>query len=232
MEHLLDNPVYNALTSGDEHLAQGIGMVRYFDPSVSPFAGFPIGYETGFDDLFSQLPAGRRILHATITPIEEPAGWQQMAYIKGSQFVYESSASNNEQPPTNNHLIVPLTSRNAEEMVQLAALTKPGPFDLRTIEFGRYYGIFENGRLAAMTGQRLHVYDLAEVSAVCTHPDFLGKGYATVLLQHQLDLILKSNKIPFLHVREDNERAIAVYERLGFKLRGAMHFYFLKRKSD
>jgi predicted GNAT family acetyltransferase len=116
-------------------------------------------------------------------------------------------------------------------MVQLAALTKPGPFALRTIDFGSYYGIFEAGRLAAMTGQRLHVYDHAEISAVCTHPDFLGKSYATTLLQHQLGLVLNDNKIPFLHVRADNARAISIYERLGFALNGPMHFYFLERKN-
>lgn len=232
MEHLLDNPVYNALISGDKHLAYGSGYVRYFDEAVSPFAGFPIGYEKGFRDLFEQLPPGRKILHATIAPMEEPPGWQQMAYIKGSQFVYDESSANNAQSSTNNDNIVPLTHNNAEEMVQLAALTKPGPFDLRTIDFGSYYGIFENGKLVAMTGQRLHVNNYAEVSAVCTHAASLGKGYATMLLQHQLNIILTNNKIPFLHVREDNARAIAVYKRLGFKLRGPMHFYFFKRKSS
>jgi ribosomal protein S18 acetylase RimI-like enzyme len=231
VEHLLDNPVYNALISGDAHLAKGTGIIKYFDERVSPFAGFPISYTAGFDDLFSQLPPARKILHATITPIDEPEGWQQVAYIKGSQFVYDTSVINIEQSTTVKPEIVSLTPANAEEMVQLAALTRPGPFDLRTIEFGSYYGIFENGVLAAMTGQRLHVYDYAEVSAVCTHPGFLGKGYATALLQHQLELIINAGKTPFLHVREDNERAIAVYERLGFRLRGPMHFYFFRRKN-
>lgn len=117
-------------------------------------------------------------------------------------------------------------------MVALAALTKPGPFNSRTIEFGEYYGIFENGRLASMTGQRLHVENYTEVSAVCTHPDFLGKGYAAALLQHQLQIICGNGQIPFLHVRADNERAIALYERLGFKKNGGMNFYFLKRMGE
>jgi predicted GNAT family acetyltransferase len=63
-----------------------------------------------------------------------------------------------------------------------------------------------------MIGQRLHIQNFTEVSAVCTHPDFLGKGYAAALVQHQMNLILKDGQIPFLHVRADNERAIAVYE--------------------
>ena len=78
-----------------------------------------------------------------------------------------------------------------------------------------------------MTGQRLHVGRYAEISAVCTHPDYLGKGYASALVQHQVNLILSHQQIPFLHVRADNSRAIAVYERLGFTMQGPMNFYFL-----
>ncbi|HVG42779.1 MAG TPA: GNAT family N-acetyltransferase, partial [Chitinophagaceae bacterium] len=67
---------------------------------------------------------------------------------------------------------------HVEQMMQLATLTKPGPFGPHTIDFGYYYGIFEEGKLVAMTGQRLHVAHFTEISAVCTHPDHLGKGYA------------------------------------------------------
>lgn len=81
-----------------------------------------------------------------------------------------------------------------------------------------------------MTGQRLHVDDYTEISAVCTHPDFLGKGYAAALMRHQMKIILSQNKIPFLHVRADNSRAIALYVRLGFKENRGMNFYFMKRR--
>ena len=230
MENVLDNPVYHALISGDAHLAGGNNVARYFEPEVSPFAGFPIGYNNGFNDLLNELPADRRILFASITPVEHK-GWQQAAYIQGSQFVFDTNRSTvpGDEMLMNSISIVPLTASNAEEMVALAALTKPGPFDRRTIEFGSYHGVFENGKLAAMTGQRLHPFDHTELSAVCTHPDFLGRGYATALLVHQLKIILQTGKTPFLHVRSDNARAIAVYERLGFTLRSPMHFYFLKR---
>jgi predicted GNAT family acetyltransferase len=102
---------------------------------------------------------------------------------------------------------------------------------MRTIEFGHYYGVFHEGKLVAMTGQRLHPSPYAEISAVCTHPDFLGRGYAGALIQQQLHLIQMENKVPFLHVRSDNERAIALYHRLGFKKSGPMNFYFMKRRE-
>ncbi|MDQ3279646.1 MAG: GNAT family N-acetyltransferase, partial [Bacteroidota bacterium] len=116
-------------------------------------------------------------------------------------------------------------------MMALAALTKPGPFGLRTIEFGHYYGIFEGEQLVAMTGQRLHPLGFTEVSAVCTHPDYAGRGYAAALVQHQVGLILRQGQTPFLHVRKDNERAIALYERLHFTFSGNMNFYFMKRRT-
>jgi ribosomal protein S18 acetylase RimI-like enzyme len=225
VQTVLDNPVYHALSTGDAHLSFGTKNVKYFDKEVSPFAGFADGYSRGFEELHGLLNKDRKILYASIKEIDIPEGWQQIAYIKGSQFVFETNS--NISPPKLKP--VPLTYENAVEMVKLATLTKPGPFNMRTIDFGHYYGFFENGKLAAMTGQRLHIPPYSEVSAVCTHPDFLGRGYATALLQHQLLLITEQEQIPFLHVREDNERAIGVYERLGFKLRGPMHFYFFRR---
>lgn len=221
----LDNFVFNALVSGDSHLSFGTGHVKYFDKEVSPFIGFNDENINGFDELHMLLPAGRNVLHATRNQLSEPPGWKLFAEIKGTQFVLSTKKEFSKmhiQP-------VALNISHVDEMVTLATLTKPGPFNTRTIEFGNYHGIFESGRLVAMTGQRMHVYHFTEVSAVCTHPDYTGKGYAGMLLNHQLDLILGNGQHPFLHVRSDNERAISLYERAGFRANGPMNFYFLKR---
>lgn len=226
VEEPLHNPVFNALMSGDRHLSQGVGSVKYFDDEVSPFVGFHQDYDRGFEDLYEQLPAGRKILYATPGLIKEPAGWQLIVDLKGLQFVLS------EKKVEVDHLIKPveLKTEHIPEMMSLAELTKPGPFGSRTIEFGHYHGVFADGKLAAMTGQRLHVENYTEISAVCTQPDHLGKGYAAALIIHQLKLITEAGQIPFLHVRADNERAISLYERLGFKVTRGMNFYFMKRR--
>lgn len=225
MEDLLYNPVYNALRSHDAHLGSSAGEVRFFDEAVSPFVGFPTGYIKGFDDLHKALPVGRKILYAKPDPIEYPEGWQVVAFIEGLQFIFNEK----NQLPEPSLIPVPLNNDHVPAMIQLAQLTKPGPFGPRTIEFGHYHGIFENGQLVAMTGQRLHAGTYSELSAVCTHPDHLGKGFAAALLTHQVKLILSQGRKPFLHVRADNERAVALYKRLGFEVSRPMLFYFMKR---
>ncbi len=226
MKHLLHNPVYHALLSGDKQLSFGNNKVKFFDETVSPFAGFDQDYEKGFADLYELLPSGRKILYAIPSFITQPAGWQIQHQIKGLQFIYEGNSHSKTEFPN----VIPLNEKHIEQMVQLTKLTKPGPFGTGTINFGAYFGIFDKEKLVAMTGQRLHVEDCTEISAVCTHPDYMGKGYAYTLLQHQLQLIQQHNQRPFLHVRDDNQRAIALYQRLGFTISRPMNFYFMKRE--
>lgn len=227
VEHLLNNPVFHALNFKDAHLGRGTGNVNFFDEEVSPFVSFNDDYTNGFDELYDLLPGERKILYATRNKINEPQGWQLKHEITGLQFVFASNSVTMDRSLQ----LIPLQNEHVDEMIALARLTKPGPFDKRTIEFGHYFGVFSNNKLVAMAGQRLHVYNYTEISAVCTHPDHLGKGYAAALIQQQQRIISNAGQIPFLHVRNDNERAIALYERLGFKKNGVMNFYFLKKKE-
>lgn len=227
MTNLLNNPVFNALSSGDAHLGFGNEKAKSYFEEVSPFAGFEDGYKNGFDDLYDLFPAGHSFLYATQHPISIPLNWRLVQHVEGVQMIHNKKSVVNLSPVT----LVPLNASHVEEMMQLTELTKPGPFEKRTIEFGNYYGIFDGNKLVSMAGQRMHLVGYTEISAVCTHPDYLGKGYAYALVRQLVNVIYDLRQIPFLHVRGDNFRAIGLYERMGFNIRSPMHFYFMKKKN-
>lgn len=214
MEHVLDNPAWNALISGNENLHLGNDHIRYFDWSVSPFVGFNDNTKENFLELYESAPEGRVFLFVAPNEMEIPAPWKLLDRVRGNQMVYEPGADFKQTAE-----LTTLTQEHVPQMLSLTKLTNPGPFAERTIDFGHYRGIFENDDLAAMAGQRLNAFNYAEVSAVCTHPDHTGKGYARQLLIHQINRIRAAGEIPYLHVRSDNERAIKVYESMGFVTR-------------
>ncbi len=223
MEHVLDNPAWNALISGNKHLAYGDDRVKYFDKAVSPFAAFRENTNENLLHLHNILPEKRAILLVTPAELQIPAPWKLLRTIKGLQMVYHNEGVFDKPKAT----LVPLTDEHIPQMLELTKLTEPGPFAERTIDFGQYFGIFDGDRLVAMTGQRLYPFNYAEVSAVCTHPDHTGKGYARQLMTNQINIIQWRGETPFLHVREDNERAIKVYESLGFAVRTKVYFYVI-----
>ena len=114
-------------------------------------------------------------------------------------------------------------------MLALTALVYPHYFRERTLELGRYIGIRVGGRLAAMAGERLGTPLHREMSAICTHPDFNGAGHARRLTAQLTNDTLASGRGPFLHVSPRNERARALYERLGYRLRRTIPFWSLRR---
>jgi len=225
MEHVLDNPAWNALISGNKNLSYGNDRVKYFDPSVSPFVAFSENTADNFDLLYDLLPHDGPVLFVTPGEITIPGVWKVLRTIRGVQMVFDVLRS--EEAPQLD--LVQLTDDHIPQMLALTNLTNPGPFAARTIDFGHYQGIFEGDKLVAMTGQRMHPFNYAEVSAVCTHPDNTGKGYARALLLSHVNRIKAAGEIPFLHVRGDNVRAIKVYESLGFATRINVSFYLMKK---
>jgi predicted GNAT family acetyltransferase len=159
--------------------------------------------------------------------LEIPQTWKINGQMDLLQMVYEQPA-----PVLADHIrFSNLGPEHVDQMLALTAETKPGPFFSRTIEFGNYTGIFEGSQLIAMAGQRFQPRPYVEISAVCTHPDHLRKGYASALLSHQIGLIQAEGFMPFLHVRADNYSAIQAYERLGFSTRSKMFVYAIGAES-
>ncbi|GAB4030535.1 GNAT family N-acetyltransferase [Spirosoma jeollabukense] len=224
-KHILDNPAWNALVSGNKHLSNGNDIAKYFAPDVSPFVGIRENTQQNLEVLYQTIPFDNPVILIANEELMISSPWRVLTRIDGFQMVYSGLT---ETLPTGPE-IIPLTNQHVPQMLALTQLTNPGPFAPKTIDFGHYRGIFDGDQLIAMAGQRLHAVDFAEISAVCTHPDHLGKGYARMLLLHQLHRIQAASGTPYLHVKSDNVRAVNVYKALGFETRTDIYFYVLQK---
>jgi predicted GNAT family acetyltransferase len=226
LQHILNNPIWHALTTGNKKFAAGTKNVKYFKRDVALFAGMKRNSKKALQQLHGLLPEESKIILFTPAKITVPQNWSVLVERPLLQMVY----SKKQPQKLLKKDITRLTDKNIAAMLKLTQLTNPGPFFKRTIDFGNYEGIFYRRRLVAVTGQRLHAGKYIEVSAVCTHPEHTGKGYAARLIQSQLHKIIRKGKIPFLHVYPENP-ACHLYEKLGFKTRKQMIVYLIEKNK-
>jgi ribosomal protein S18 acetylase RimI-like enzyme len=215
---LLDNAVWHSLAGPHTQFAEREGVAARYDPDVSVFGG--LGDET--DDAWRDLqkvvgPSGVAVLfRAEIPPL--PKTWTRLDGGRGHQMLLHQLGSVDVPPHR------PLGPGDVGEMLALVELTRPGPFAVRTVELGGYVGVFDRNRLVAMAGHRLAPPGFREVSAVCTHPDFRGRGLAAGLTALVAQRILDRGERPFLHHASDNDAARRVYEAIGFRFRRQVVF--------
>jgi predicted GNAT family acetyltransferase len=227
LPHLLNNPIWHALNSGNKKFATGTKNVKYLKRDVGLFAGTKSNSQKALHELYKLLPPESKVILFTPAKIIIPKNWNILVERPLLQMIYSKKTI----AKPNKTGIVSLKDKNIPAMLKLTKLTNPGPFFKRTIDFGNYEGIFFRSQLVAITGQRLHAGKYVEVSAVCTHPKHTGKGHAATLIQSQLHKILQKGKIPFLHVYPENP-ACHLYEKLGFKIRKLMMVYFLEKINE
>lgn len=224
--HVLDNPAWNAMNSGNSHLGLGNERIKFFAEDVGPFAGFKNYDEASFRELYDLMSPGRVVIIPSIEQLQIPGYWKLLNKVVALQMIYNNPVLVTDTDTR----IVSLNEEHIPEMIALTQLTNPGPFLQNTIRFGNYKGIFKSGKLVAMAGQRMHPYGYVEISAVCTHPDHTRKGYGRSLINNQVLKIVREGNIPFLHVRADNKHAIELYKRLGFTARIEMNIYVLQKE--
>jgi len=214
----LDNPVWHSLSESHKNFAVDYTIIKFYHPDYCPFGGF------GKNENISK-------------PIYEYSAMVDNFFIVG------------EKPELSNHIklkqelvclqmvindridleikeqIIKLTSDYTDTLFQLVNSVQPGYFKRKTALLGDYFGIFKNGELIAVTGERMKMNDFVEVSAIVTHPNHTGQGHAKQLIAHTVNNIFKQHKIPYLHVVENNTGAIKLYEKLGFTTRRKISFW-------
>ncbi len=221
--HPLDTPVWSALTSGWAHLAQGDDRAWRLDPHYGPFAAARNAADA--DAIAALIPDDGEIWMVGRDIGAAPAGTRVLRTAMLAQMVMEGALI--EGPAMSEW--EPLNDADGAEMHALATMTKPGPFASLTHRFGGFIGVRDQGKLIAMAGTRMRVPGYAEISGVCTHPDHRGKGYAKALMRIVAQAMVAQGDIPFLHAYADHHGTIALYETLGFRVRGRLPMMVLAR---
>ncbi|MDG2111995.1 MAG: GNAT family N-acetyltransferase [Actinomycetota bacterium] len=215
MTSALDNPAWHALTGHHAHLAETStnGAARRYAPEVSPFGAVETLSEDGWVGMAEFAADSGMAMTARADRVVTPDGWREFFREAVTQYV---AADLGRAPDLD---LVDLCAADAPEMVELTALTEPGPFALRTQEMGSYLGLRREGRLVAMAGERLSLDGWTEVSAVCVHPDARREGLGGALTLAVAHRIRGRGDDAFLHVRDGNDPAHALYLEIGFEVR-------------
>jgi ribosomal protein S18 acetylase RimI-like enzyme len=196
---------------------------------VAPFAALQdVSDPQAWHDLAGLCgPEGRAALEAPAA-ITAPQGWRVATVFPVAQMIAPTAGLTTAGAP---EPVVSLSKKDADEMIALAELTRPGPFGASTVELGGYLGVRRKGRLVAMAGRRLHLPGWIEISAVCTHPDHRGQGLSRLLIAGVETAIRRQGHRAFLHVLHGNTRAIDIYRGLGFTTRANMTITVVRSES-
>ncbi|SNR62300.1 GNAT family N-acetyltransferase [Flavobacterium sp. ov086] len=222
-ENKLDNPVWNSLSETHAEFAIDYNGTKFYNPDYCPFGGFvkpnsvleaQNQYKSLTDSFF--IVGEKPLIADSLEIVKELVCLQMIAH---NPIEFQTDIE-----------IVTLTEKHNQELLHLVNLVQPGYFKTKTPLLGNYYGIFKENQLIAVTGERMKMNNFTEVSAIITHPDHTGKGYAKQLIKHAVNIILSQNKTPYLHVVESNISAIKLYEKLGFVTRRKISFWNISKK--
>ena len=221
--HALDNPIWESLASRHRALALRQGDVARYPAQVAPFLGVPADGTDAAAALGSLVLPGDTALLLGPTP-RAASGWELKHLAQLAQMICPARIAEVDGPE-----IIALSEPHHADILALTARVYPHYFRPRTTDLGRYFGIYRDGRLAAMIGERMGMQGYTEISAVCTHPDCNGRGHARRLLAWLSNDNLDHGRIPFLHVSQQNQRAMRLYARNGYHIRREIAFWSLRR---
>lgn len=219
----LDNPFWSALRSRHRGIALCRGEAARYPAQFAPFLGVASAQAEVADAIDALVGADESVYLLGVAPAL-PHGWVLDAFAPLAQMICPAPIAVVDGPA-----VIELTEAHRADVLALTALVYPHYFRPRTMELGRYFGIYQDGRLAAMIGERLGTDAQQEISAVCTHPDFNGRGYARRLIALLSNDNLERGRLPFLHVSHQNHRAKQLYEQLGYSHRRDIGFWSLRR---
>jgi ribosomal protein S18 acetylase RimI-like enzyme len=224
--HPLDRVIWESLTTHHRSISLGDDFARRYPADVAPFAATADSSPASWESLHSLVSPGETVVLFTI---DDPVVPNRFDVVQRRLLDQMIGPANGE--PAAGTPIAPLGAGDIDDIMALIELAKPGPFRPRTLELGPYLGVRMDGRLAAMSGERLHPTGYVEISAVCAHPDFRGRGYPKDLIRTLSRAILDRGETPMLHVASENTAASGLYRKLGFVKRTEIHLTVLRRAA-
>ncbi len=222
----LDNPVWASLTSHHAGLARRTANAARYPSDAAPFVAVDVADARAATQMASLVDVGESVLFVGLAP-PLPSIWSTEPVVLIAQMTCDAHLAINAGPP-----VTELPRTQVADMLTLTALVYPRYFRPRAIEMGRYFGIHDGATLVAMAGERMRFDGHQEISAVCTHPDYTGRGYAQRLMALLTNDILDSGRVPFLHVSHQNARAKSLYEGIGYRFRSDIPLLAAKRLAD
>lgn len=211
--HPLDNPVWWSLTSRHAALARRTAYAARYPAEVAPFAAVAAFDADAAEQLATLMQTGETVLFVGPSP-PFADGWR----VEPLEHIAQMTCGRGLCVPDGPEVIV-LGAAHTADVLELTSRVYPHYFRPRTVDMGRYFGIYDGARLAAITGERMRLDGHVELSAICTDPEYTGRGYAQRLVALLTNDILESGEVPFLHVSHRNARAKGLYEHLGFRWR-------------
>ena len=227
---LLDNPIWNSLSTEHAALALGDGRARRYPVEIGPLAGMPDTSRESYEALREVVGNGGIVGLFLQEPPAPPPGWKMLRDGTMYQMICFDAELPDSAALAPGAEIVRLTPEDVPAMVELAHLTEPGPFNIRTPELGTFFGVKWDGRLVAMAGERLRLPQFVEISAVCTHPDARGRGYGSALTATVVRHIRGNGRTPILHLFAANQAALRVYSGLGFTVRRTLELAMMRNE--
>jgi len=216
----LDNPVWYALSETHSRYKVEFGNIKFYQSDYCPFGAFE--NEIGIADGINRYS---KLCNNFFVVGNKPSFSNRIQLL--NELVCNQMIIDQRIDLISHEKIVELGDDHSKDLFDLVNLVQPGYFRPKTRLLGDYYGIFQKNKLVALTGERMKMNQYTEVSAVVTHPDFVGRGFAKQLVAHSVNKIFDQGKLPFLHVTESNVVAIGLYEKLGFRTRRKISFWHL-----
>lgn len=219
----LDNPAWHSLNESHRSFAIGNSAIKFYLPEICPFGGL-LSSDNDLDRFILQ----HHELNSFFVIGNKPLKTERLSMIK--ELICLQMVCEQRIGISINEMIIKLTGEHKKELIELVNLVQPGYFKEGTTRMGDYFGIFKNAKLVAATGERMRMHEFTEISAVVTHPDYTGKGFAKQLVAYTVNKNFERNIVPYLHVAETNVAAISLYEKLGFRARRKISLWLMARE--